>query len=446
MGYEGGVSTSIREQLDQAWKRLAPLKPVPPDDPNGWYVDLSDVRGPVSAVEQLVRTIRRQADRPQRVLILGHSGCGKSTELRRLQRRLEDEGYRCVLLDVDQELNREDLDIVEMQVLLVEQVGRLLQDVGLKSSDEILQRLREWFSEEEIVTQSERSRGATTNTGTALMQQVFGDLLPSVKAEFRVNESQRRTFREKVRRRLRDFVELTRELVAEANGLLQQNDFRGLVILIDGVEKAALSSDGLSRVKRILIEQVEQWALLPVTQVFSAPLQLLAENTRLQSHYDKFYLIPSVPIADRPDHSSETQPDFVRAGREGLTRLVSRRIDRSVIFKDEDVFAMLLDQSGGSVRDLFGLIREAIDAAGDQPISREDAERAVRVHQIQMELAVQPEDVAPLRALVEDAEALHYDGTGIRLLQKELALHYINGGSWFGVHPAIRRRIQTRQP
>lgn len=169
MGYKWGVSKTIIQQPDQAWTRLDPLKPVPPDDPNNWYVDLSEVRGPVSVVQQLARTIRRQANRPQRVLILGHSGCGKSTELRRLLRRLEGDGYRCVLLDVDQELNREDLDIIEMQVLLVEQVGRLLQGLGLQSSDEILQRLREWFSEEEIVTQSEQSRMTTTNTGFALM-------------------------------------------------------------------------------------------------------------------------------------------------------------------------------------------------------------------------------------------------------------------------------------
>lgn len=268
-----------------------------------------------------------------------------------------------------------------------------------------------------------------------------------MKDEFRVNASQRRTFRERVRRRLRDFVNLTQEVVAEANGLLQQHDFRGLVILIDGIEKAALSADGLDRVKRILIEQVEQWAVLPVTQIFSAPLQLLAENTRLQSHYDKFYLIPSIPIAARPDHQHipDVFPDFVTEGRAMLTDLVSRRIDLSTLFESRPVFERLLDQSGGSVRDLFGLIREAIDASGENPIDMSAAEKAIRVHQIQMELAVQPEDVAPLRALLEDAESLHYDATGIRLLQKELALHYINGGSWFGVPPAIRRRIQSRK-
>lgn len=427
--------------LDQAWKALDPLAPIPPDDPRGWYVDLSAARGPVSMVQQVVRNVLRQPDRPTRSLLLGHSGSGKSTELLRLRRHFEENGYRCALLAVDQDLDREDLDLVELQVLIVERVGAVLLDVGLDLSADRLHALQEWFAEEERETVREAGRTVEADSGgPGLMKAVFGGLLPGVKAGVRVDERRRKVLREKVRRRLRDFVDLVTELVAEANGLLQQSDFKGLVLLVDGIEKAALSADGLQRVTRILFDQVEQWARLPVPQVITAPLQVLAESTRIQHYYHKHYLLSSVPVAARPDHPGAEAP-YVEAGRALLTKVIERRFTIDAIFADTRGFEQLLDRSGGSIRDLFALVREAIDAADGGKVGQAAVDLAVRAQQLQMELALQPDDVEPLRKLLSSPETLYYDAVGIRLLQKELALHYVNGGSWFGVHPAVRERI-----
>jgi hypothetical protein len=429
----------ITQALDKAWNDFDPLRPVPPEDPHGWYVDLGPVRGPITLVDQLARNIQRRSERPQRVLVLGHAGSGKSTELGRLRRRLESHGYRCVLVEADKDLDREDLDIVEVQVLLIERIGAMLLELDLKLPAATLERLHGWFSEEEAV--SEREARASTS---ASMIGLFKNLLPDWKADLQVSEARRTVLRTKVRKHLREFVDLVADLVDEANGLLQQHDLQGLVLLIDGVEKAALTPEGLARVCRIVIEHVEQWARLQVNLVITAPLEVLSQGTRLQNHYHKYYLIPSVPVAGRPDlQPAETRPAYVNHGRALLREVIKSRARLEDLFDDEATLEPLIDFSGGSIRDLFRLIQAAIDAAAPgHRIEASAAGAAIRSLQIQMQLQMQPEDHAPLRALMANPEELDYDATGVRLLQRELALHYINGGSWFGVHPAFKDRVR----
>jgi|GEM_PF-4429589 len=85
------------------------------------------------------------------------------------------------------------------------------------------------------------------------MQLLFGSLFGELSGNLRISRAAREFVREKVRKRLPEFVRLVSDLVADAQGVLQETGFQGLVVLIDGVEKAVTSQDGSRRVADILI-------------------------------------------------------------------------------------------------------------------------------------------------------------------------------------------------
>jgi energy-coupling factor transporter ATP-binding protein EcfA2 len=426
--------------LDLAWERFDPLVPIPAEDSHDWYVNLDAARGPDALVPQVVRRISRGTESSSRVLVLGHRGAGKSTELQRIRGALEREGFRCAVVQTDRDLDRKDVDIVEVQVLLVDEVSKVLHERSLEPSPALMSRLRGWFVEEVIETTKSSSASAGWGLGELLNQS-----LPNLKADLKVNVERRKILREKVSHNLREFVDVVSELVGEANGLLQVDDCKGLVLLIDGLEKAADTAEGLKRVATMLFDQSEQWGSLPAPLVITAPLGLLTESDRIDNHFDKFYLVPSVPVAPRPDHPDATQ-EYVVTGRRLLRKVVSKRLDIDKAFANPADLDRLIDQSGGGLRDLFRLIRDAIDAAPPEgPISTQAVTQALRSNRLQRELIVQPKDLEPLRSLLQDAESLHYDAEGIRLLQTELALHYVNGGNWFGVHPAVLERVKVKR-
>ena len=94
--------------LTDAFNACDPARPLEAGDPR--WVDLAGGRGDEgSAVAQCRRRILR-SDTPLVQLLAGHRGCGKSTELRRLQRSLERDGFFVAYFEVDADLDLEDTE------------------------------------------------------------------------------------------------------------------------------------------------------------------------------------------------------------------------------------------------------------------------------------------------------------------------------------------------
>jgi energy-coupling factor transporter ATP-binding protein EcfA2 len=76
------------------------------------YIDLSEVRG-----EDIISTIKDHidwnTDQATCNLFTGHIGCGKSTELLRLQVELENTGFHVVYFE-----SSEDLEITDITIFL----------------------------------------------------------------------------------------------------------------------------------------------------------------------------------------------------------------------------------------------------------------------------------------------------------------------------------------
>lgn len=426
------------DELDRAWIHFDPLAAIPPEDDHEWYQDLWNVRGTDNISRRIARQIARPAPSPQRVLLLGHTGSGKSTELGRIQRTLEAGGHRCVVVDAERDLDREDVALPDVQMLIVEQTLKLASALEHTLSDKTLASIRAWFFEEEWVEESRRGAGLG-----------LGDLisrLTGLRADFKIDVEKRKTLRSRVERRLSAFIDLVRELLGEATEKLQLDGFKGLVVLVDGLEKAAVGSDGRKRSVKMLFEQAAQWQALGVPLVITAPLELLSESERIGHYYQDFHLVPAIPVRPRPDVevSREMQRQVAESHRL-LRALADRRAPIDRLFTEPALFDRLVDYSGGSIRDLFRLLRLAIDIAQDRDATAIDADvvaQAWKEHAIQVGLVLKlPADLEPLQTLQVDASHLNYDKQGISLLQRELVLPYINGGKWFGVHPAITRHL-----
>jgi ABC-type iron transport system FetAB ATPase subunit len=77
------------------------------------YIDFSEVRG-----EDIIRTIKDHIDwninDPTCNLFTGHIGCGKSTELLRLQVELEAADFHVVYFESSEDLEITDVDIADV--------------------------------------------------------------------------------------------------------------------------------------------------------------------------------------------------------------------------------------------------------------------------------------------------------------------------------------------
>ena len=101
----------MEDLLDEIYNAFTPT-PLQPGDPA--YVDCRSVRGDEDVVEDLGRTIGRSRDFTYQ-LYSGYRGSGKTTELLRLKKDLEDRGHKVVYFAADEE----DLSVQDAQYTLL---------------------------------------------------------------------------------------------------------------------------------------------------------------------------------------------------------------------------------------------------------------------------------------------------------------------------------------
>lgn len=96
-----------------------------------YYIDFSPVRGGdiIGKLKQKIMFFK--ANEPTCTLFTGHIGCGKSTELVRLQVELEESGYHVVYFESSEDLEMTDVDIADVLLAIAHRVSQSLEKITL---------------------------------------------------------------------------------------------------------------------------------------------------------------------------------------------------------------------------------------------------------------------------------------------------------------------------
>ena len=78
------------------------------------------------------------SDKPTCQLFTGHIGCGKSTELSRVQKELTDQGFHVVYFESTQDLDEMDLDLTDIMLAIARRVTQSLERVKFLCSPSAL--------------------------------------------------------------------------------------------------------------------------------------------------------------------------------------------------------------------------------------------------------------------------------------------------------------------
>ncbi|MDE5095349.1 MAG: ATP-binding protein, partial [Trichodesmium sp. St11_bin5] len=104
--------TDQKRLLKRLYNSFKPSEPLQPD--SRVYVDCSEVRGDGDVIKDLAENIEYSDDNTCQ-LYAGHRGGGKSTELLRLKKYLENKGYFVVYFAADEnDINPEDTEYVDI--------------------------------------------------------------------------------------------------------------------------------------------------------------------------------------------------------------------------------------------------------------------------------------------------------------------------------------------
>lgn len=419
------------------WEVNAQLEldePLEPGDPR--WVDTVEARGEFS-FEPLYRRLGvdtasdpwRLRGVPRRAygVFCGHRGCGKSTELRRLHRKLNQSYlFFSIFLDTTKVLDTNNLQYQDVLLALAHALLVELEAQGVDIDPVHLGRLEHWFDERvekhEATRQfaAEAKAGAKLGRGIPLLGKLFAELTTAV----RVNSTYKDEIRRVVRNHFSEFAEAFNSLIqaaeqaCEAQGLGER-----VLFMVDGTDR--MRGDDA---EGFFVRDVYQLQLVSSLFLYSTPIHLLHGGTSLKESFTETFKLPMIKV-DHPDGSRH------RAGFEVLKDLLFRRAPEK-LFDDPSTAEYLIDHCGGHPRDLLRLLQYAFSHARGEQLDRGAAERAVKALATDYRQILDAEDYAILRRIDADPTAEHNSERARHLLYNTALLEY--NAYWWRTHPVVR--------
>jgi hypothetical protein len=433
------------------WTRnLDPQRPLDLSGEGGedrkWYVDLDawphegevhELRG-TPAVAAIVDSIRLAAagfESASTHLFSGFRGTGKTTELSRLTRELEQHGFTVLRMSArTYHPLTEALSIEQLAVLLAAGIGEAARETLGENQLDDAAKEGVWKQ----IRQTIERVFSTTNLSLK-----FGPM--ELRAALWQGESAAASLQKLIGGRhdlLRDFLhDFVRDIALSVRP-------RQIVVVVDELEKYDVPVDRVGPVYRqmanLFFNSADILKLPNCHTVYTVPPYLTFIHSGVGAKYDqRLHVLPSIKLRSRrPEH----QPHA--AGFAALRALLNERVDLDALFGPgcDACVNRLIAASGGNLRDLFSLARDTIQAALrlGLPVGLREVERAIQRHAAHRPLL--KESFELLRDVERGGDLTRVDAARqsgfAQAMDQHLLLCYWNGEFWYDTHPLIEAQLE----
>ena len=437
-----------------------------------YYIDFSAVRGG-SIIRRLERVITRaEPDKPTCQLFTGHIGCGKSTELRRLQAELENQGFHVVYFESTEDLDMANVDISDILLAIARQISRNLEALDIQIQSSRFRRFLQgaWEVIQDVLhpditglslqapevevpllgVKPAKDIGFSVKEGEYSLSFGIGELTGRV----RNDAGMRSLLRQYLEPRVNQMLEVINgELLEPAHKKLQQMGKQGLVVIVDNLDRVDnRQKEGSKRTlpEYLFVDRGDQLRQLQCHVIYTILLNLAFSNEfeLLKNRLGDVKRLPMIPI-QRQDGS-----DFAE-GMGLLKQMVLARAFPDVseearlqgidqLFDQPAMLERLCQISGGHSRNLLRILRRCLEE-DDPPITQDCLERAIREHRDDLSLAITDDEWALIQQVTQQQKVSGEDGHHT-LLRSLFVFEYDDPteGRWFAVNPALRETKKFR--
>jgi Cdc6-like AAA superfamily ATPase len=423
--------------------RVCNVEPLEGEDIDRYYVDLSAVRK-TEAIEG-VSTILDFQDAGQftTILFTGHRGCGKSTELKRIQKQWEQD-YRIIYLEVNEETDINDASYTDLYLIVIKSIEFELRRLKLKLDESLRRNVENWFKDiteetEETVEKSISIEGeATLGPEAPFLAKLLVKLLAQIRGSNKHKSTIRKTLEKDISRLTAD-INL---LLNDADAKLRQKfpEYKGFLIIFDNLDRVPPEV-----ANHLFFDYAAQLQLLNCTIIYTVPLSALYSAKNINSNYGDPHIVPMVNIYEFDRDSCDL--NYNQKHLNAMASLIERRVEVDELFESRDHLLALAKASGGHVRQLMQIMRVACQTASTRrhaKITAEDVDYAVKQQQFNFERTI-PESHYPVLAQVCLTKNITNDDIGQLMLFNTSVLEYNGKNRWNYPNPVVKQIDQFQK-
>ena len=369
------------------------------------------------------------------MLLLGHKGCGKSTELNRMSIRLKEAGYQVSTIVCSTDLDLFNLVYSDLFILMGEELLRIAQTCGCQIDQELLRSIDIFWRQASEITVCQETAAASAEVGMdantpGLMEKML-KLFVKLKADLKYNEETRKEYRKIIGVRSSEWISLLRRI---ADSIAEKSEGRRPIIILEDLDK--LNPEDAWKV---FYHYAAILSGMPFPVIYTFPIGL-SYDPRF-SALEGYFIAKTLPMIKIETIEGNKYADGIGVIRE----VVEKRA--SLALFEQGVLEQLISYTGGSLRDLFHAInasaKRAVRRKSDS-ISMEDASRALEEIKTSLTRRIEQKDYEFLlniyrgnKELIQDKEVL------LKMLQASVVLEY-NGKRWHNVHPLVAQFLKDQ--
>ena len=428
--------------IEQARINCSP-KPLEGQGLKDFWIDTEDARDTETSFRTNLKELLNE-DSPHKILVYGHRGCGKSTEINKLIDGLKEHWLpiKLYLSDYLPVSGNEAADVLLAASIRIMEVAK---DRELSLNEKTLEAVLGFFKQTTITQADSRESSLKAEAGADLADGFFGKLLglkASLVAALKFGSRTENSTIHKVRQRKGELTDAVNglALAAEQAWIKKCGSPNGRLLLI--VEE--LDKYGLADARQIFIRDGRILGEIALRTIYTIPVFTFhsPDAGAIRSYFDHDLPLPMIKTC-MPDGKPCAE------GRKVLRKIVRARVEASIL--PDDALETLIERTGGVLRDVFDAIQLAStfkEVRESRVITKRTIESALSrmVPTLGLQIAYPPEerkDPKPLQeklAKIAKEQALGKSviaqpDPDIQLLLMSGALIEYNGERWLGVHP-----------
>lgn len=368
-------------------------------------------------------------------LLLGHRGCGKSTELNRMSERLISDGYYAETINCSVDLDLLNIVHSDLFVLMGEALLKIAKESGCQVDVQLLKRIKNFWQEGTETTAAQEVQASDVSMGLSvgtdgLLASLFG-MFAKIRTDLKFNEETRKEYRRKISVRSGEWIGILDQV---AEKIVVKSGGKRPIIIFEDLDK--LNPEDAWKVFYNYAAVLSGMSF-PVIYTFPIGLSYDKRFSAMESYFET----KTLPMIKIEKIDGKPFEDGVTVIRE----IVEKRA-RLALF-EEHVLDELIQYTGGSLRDLFHAINTSAKRAqrrDSETISMEDARRALEEISTSLTRRIEARDYPFLldicrgnKEKIEDKEKL------LNMLQASVVLEY-NGRRWHNVHPLVVRFFEDQ--
>lgn len=361
-------------------------------------------------------------------LLLGHRGCGKSTELNRMSERLIDKGYYVKTVHCGMDLDLLNIVHSDLFILMGEALIQIAQELQCKIKKSLLEQITTFWYEGTETIISQEAEGLCAEVGaSAEVKGIFTNILGlfgQIKTNLKFNEETRKEYRRKINVCTSEWIKIL-GLVSEE--ITKQTQGKRPIIIFEDLDK--LNPEDAWKVFYNYVPSLSGMKF-PVIYTFPIGLSYDARFSSMESYFVTKTL-PMIKIETIIGEPFQDGIDIIR-------KIVEKRAKLELF--EANVLETLIQYTGGSLRDLFYTINSSAKRAlrrNSETISMEDAERALEELKTNLTRRIEQKEYDFLLNIYNgNKERIENKEMLLEMLQASVVLEY-NGKRWHNVHPLV---------